>query len=123
MPQPEGRNRAVQGPALWAEKLVLALVQGYRLFFKAWVGNVCRYEPSCSSYMVQAVQRHGAGRGVRLGVWRIMRCNPWCRGGCDPVPEHDQASTGSKLFTHLWADADNVAPHADARTDLTKERR
>jgi putative membrane protein insertion efficiency factor len=123
MPQPDGRTRAVHGPSLWAETVVVTLVQGYRLFFKAWVGNVCRYEPSCSSYMLQAVQQHGAGHGVRLGVWRIMRCNPWCRGGCDPVPERDPASARIKLFTRLLADTDGAAPHADARADLTKDQR
>jgi putative membrane protein insertion efficiency factor len=83
-----------------AQRGLLLLVRGYRLFFKAWVGNVCRYEPSCSSYMMQAVERHGALRGGALGTWRILRCNPWCQGGCDPVPDaHSQP--GSGLFTRL----------------------
>jgi putative membrane protein insertion efficiency factor len=82
--------------------VLLALVRGYRLFFKAWVGNVCRYEPSCSSYMLQAVQRHGAARGAALGTWRILRCNPWCQGGCDPVPEH-LTKPGHGLFSRLAA--------------------
>ncbi len=83
-----------------AQRALLLLVRGYRLFFKAWVGNVCRYEPSCSSYMMQAVQRHGAARGAALGTWRILRCNPWCQGGCDPVPEHPPKA-GLGLFTRL----------------------
>jgi uncharacterized protein len=65
---------------------LIALVQAYRLLFRHWVGPVCRYEPSCSTYALQALQQHGAWRGGRLSAWRVMRCNPWCLGGHDPVP-------------------------------------
>lgn len=47
---------------------------------------VCRFQPTCSEYMIQAIQTHGFLRGVVLGVWRILRCNPLCKGGADPVP-------------------------------------
>jgi putative membrane protein insertion efficiency factor len=46
----------------------------------------CRYEPTCSAYAVTAVQRHGVPRGLLLGAWRILRCNPFSHGGFDPVP-------------------------------------
>lgn len=71
----------------WPQQLLSALVQGYRLFFKPWVGNVCRFEPSCSSYALTALQRHGAWRGSGLAAWRVLRCHPGCAGGHDPVPE------------------------------------
>ena len=45
-----------------------------------------RFEPTCSHYFIEAVQVHGALRGAAMGVWRVMRCNPLCKGGCDPVP-------------------------------------
>lgn len=47
---------------------------------------VCRFQPTCSTYMIQALQQHGLGRGLGLGLYRILRCNPLCRGGDDPVP-------------------------------------
>jgi putative membrane protein insertion efficiency factor len=59
----------------------------YRLLLKPWVGNACRFEPSCSAYALQALQRHGALGGSALTGWRILRCQPWCQGGCDPVPD------------------------------------
>ena len=51
--------------------------------------RVCRYEPTCSHYAEQAVRRHGVVRGLALAGWRLLRCNPWSKGGYDPVPEDD----------------------------------
>ena len=65
---------------------LLGLVRGYRLFFKAWLGSACRFEPSCSAYALIALERHGAARGSLLTGWRLLRCHPYCHGGCDPVP-------------------------------------
>ena len=48
--------------------------------------RTCRYEPSCSRYAEQAIRRHGVIRGLALATWRLLRCNPWSRGGYDPVP-------------------------------------
>lgn len=76
------------------------LVLGYRLLFKPWIGNVCRFEPSCSAYALQALEEHGAARGATLAAARILRCHPWCDGGCDPVPTTFQMP-GSGLFTRL----------------------
>jgi uncharacterized protein len=49
----------------------------------------CRFHPSCSAYMIQAVERYGVLRGMAMGVWRICRCNPFSKGGYDPVPERE----------------------------------
>lgn len=49
--------------------------------------RVCKYEPTCSHYAEQAIRRHGPARGLALAGWRLLRCNPWSRGGYDPIPE------------------------------------
>ena len=69
------------------KRILIGLVRGYQLLFSAWVGGQCRFTPTCSNYAIEALRRHGAGRGAYLGTVRILRCQPWCRGGHDPVPE------------------------------------
>jgi putative membrane protein insertion efficiency factor len=64
----------------------MALVRGYRFFLSPWLGSSCRFEPTCSRYALEALERHGAVAGAYLGVCRIGRCHPWCSGGLDPVP-------------------------------------
>ncbi len=68
------------------QRLLLGLVRGYRLLLKPWLGNACRFEPTCSAYALQALTVHGAAAGSYLAARRILRCQPWCAGGCDPVP-------------------------------------
>lgn len=70
----------------WPRQLLMALVRGYRLLLKPWLGNSCRFEPTCSAYALLALQQHGAWRGAALGGWRVLRCHPGCTGGHDPVP-------------------------------------
>ncbi len=79
---------------------LMAAVRGYRFWFKPWLGNACRFDPTCSAYALQALQRHGALCGTALTGWRILRCQPWCDGGCDPVPEKFPNPTAG-LFTRL----------------------
>jgi putative membrane protein insertion efficiency factor len=66
--------------------LIIKLVRGYQFFLSPWVGQSCRFTPSCSHYTIEAVEIWGPIRGVWLGIKRIGRCNPWCDGGHDPVP-------------------------------------
>jgi uncharacterized protein len=70
---------------------LLLAVKFYRYFFKAWLGNACRFEPSCSQYALDALEKHGAVVGASLAGARILRCHPWCEGGCDPVPSQAPA--------------------------------
>jgi len=67
-------------------RLLMALVCGYRLLLSPWLGSACRFEPTCSVYALQALERHGAGWGSYLTAARLVRCQPWCAGGHDPVP-------------------------------------
>jgi len=64
--------------------LLIASVRFYQLFIGPLLGRHCRFEPSCSHYFIQAVNKYGAVRGAAKGVWRICRCHPWHPGGYDP---------------------------------------
>jgi putative membrane protein insertion efficiency factor len=66
--------------------LLIGLLKAYRFAISPLYGQVCRYHPSCSAYALEAVTVHGAISGSWLAVRRIARCNPWARGGHDPVP-------------------------------------
>ena len=69
-------------------KRVLALLIGaYRRHLSPRIPARCRYEPSCSAYAEEAINRHGALRGGTLAAWRVLRCNPFSHGGFDPVPD------------------------------------
>lgn len=80
----------------WPRTLLIGAVRGYRFFLKPWLGNVCRFEPTCSAYAMAALQQHGAAAGSYLAAVRILHCHPWCDGGLDPVPAAPPA-----LFTRL----------------------
>ena len=67
-------------------EVVIALLRGYKLFLSPLLPPMCRFEPTCSVYMMQAVEKHGALRGVWLGLRRLTRCHPFNPGGWDPVP-------------------------------------
>jgi putative membrane protein insertion efficiency factor len=67
--------------------LLLLLIKGYRLLVSPWLGNHCRFTPTCSEYAITAVERFGALRGSWLAIRRIGCCHPWHAGGLDPVPD------------------------------------
>ena len=69
-----------------AARLVLALLRAYKLLISPFFAGSCRYYPSCSDYMRDAVVVHGAGRGMWLGLRRLSRCHPLGAHGVDPVP-------------------------------------
>jgi putative membrane protein insertion efficiency factor len=88
----------------------MLLVRGYRLLLKPWLGSACRFEPTCSAYTLQALQQHGAVRGTALGAWRLLRCHPWCDGGCDPVPDTFAPWLGRQAGTPAAARAASTVP-------------
>jgi putative membrane protein insertion efficiency factor len=67
--------------------LLIGIVKGYRLLLSPWLGSGCRFEPTCSAYSLSALQTHGAAAGSYLTLKRLARCQPWCSGGHDPVPQ------------------------------------
>lgn len=66
--------------------ILIGFVRVYQAVVSPYFPNACRYAPTCSQYMVEAIQRHGAIRGGWLGLKRISRCHPWGGHGYDPVP-------------------------------------
>jgi putative membrane protein insertion efficiency factor len=66
--------------------LLIAPIRFYRYFLSPWLGRSCRFTPSCSLYAIEAIEIHGPIRGLWLAAKRIVRCQPWCAGGYDPVP-------------------------------------
>jgi uncharacterized protein len=67
--------------------LLIGFIRAYRWILSPLLGPSCRFEPSCSAYVEQALDRHGVRTGVWLTIKRLARCHPFCRGGIDPVPE------------------------------------
>ena len=67
-------------------KVLIVLIRGYQLFISPFLGNHCRFYPSCSHYTVEAIETHGPIRGLYLGLRRLSKCHPWHPGGFDPVP-------------------------------------
>ena len=67
-------------------RVLIVLVRGYQKVISPLLGHNCRFTPTCSQYMIQAIQVHGPAKGLLLGLWRILRCNPFHKGGYDPVP-------------------------------------
>jgi len=66
--------------------LILFLLRGYKLYVSPCLPGACRFEPTCSVYMYQAIEKKGLLKGISLGIWRLLRCHPFCAGGFDPVP-------------------------------------
>lgn len=78
-------RRFVPEEAFHVKRLLLISIGTYRRWISPALPQRCRYEPSCSAYALESVQRFGAARGLLLSVWRLLRCNPFSHGGFDPV--------------------------------------
>ena len=69
------------------KKLLMGLVRGYQLLISPFMGNNCRYTPSCSEYTLEAMDKHGPFKGIWMGLKRVGRCHPFHEGGYEPVPD------------------------------------
>lgn len=67
-------------------RALIAVIRWYQRAISAHTRPCCRFTPTCSQYAIEAIATHGALKGTALSVWRILRCNPFCKGGYDPVP-------------------------------------
>ena len=72
------------------QRLLVGLIRVYQYTLSPWIGNQCRFTPTCSEYARQAVLEHGALRGIGLALRRVSRCHPWHPGGHDPVPPRER---------------------------------
>ncbi|QBG46149.1 membrane protein insertion efficiency factor YidD [Verrucomicrobia bacterium S94] len=80
----------VQLPA----RTAILLIRGYQLIISPWLGQRCRFQPTCSHYCIEALRQHGMVYGLWLGVIRICKCHPLHPGGIDPVPERKNRNNG-----------------------------
>lgn len=70
------------------ERFLIQLVKAYQRYLSPLFPPSCRYQPTCSNYMIQAINKHGAFKGFLMGMGRIFRCHPLIMGGQDPVPDY-----------------------------------
>jgi hypothetical protein len=68
------------------KRILIRMIRWYQRHLSPILGANCKYLPTCSQYAIEAVERHGAVKGSLMALWRIIRCNPFSRGGYDPVP-------------------------------------
>jgi uncharacterized protein len=83
---PTGSDDLSGRPPSVPARLLLLLVEAYRVTLSPLLGGFCRFVPSCSLYAEEAIVRHGATRGALLATRRLLRCQPFHPGGYDPVP-------------------------------------
>ncbi len=65
--------------------VMVMLIRLYQLTLSPYIGRQCRFMPTCSNYFIEALRKKGLVRGTLMGIWRLLRCNPFCKGGYDPV--------------------------------------
>ncbi|MDP4586979.1 MAG: membrane protein insertion efficiency factor YidD [Flavobacteriales bacterium] len=72
----------------WLKQVLIFPIRIYQVAISPLLGQNCRHQPTCSNYMIQAIQEWGAIKGIRLGTKRILKCHPWGTSGHDPVPHN-----------------------------------
>ena len=94
------------------QQVLMAGVRAYRLLLSPWLGSSCRFDPTCSAYSLQALEIHGAAVGTYMTFKRLVRCNPLCAGGHDPVPQRTDSPFASCLTgaSHPAATLPSITP-------------
>jgi uncharacterized protein len=87
------------------KRIVLAPIVAYQRWVSPARPRRCRYEPTCSTYAAAAIQRFGVARGLLLGAWRLLRCNPFSHGGFDPLPDRFTLRVGPVDPAHYHGEA------------------
>ncbi|MBE9205192.1 membrane protein insertion efficiency factor YidD [Nostoc sp. LEGE 06077] len=88
--------------------LFIWLIRGYRMFISPLFPPTCRFQPTCSMYAIQAIERFGVVRGGWMAIWRILRCHPFHPGGYDPVPEIAPSETKQQdCCSHTQLNSEN----------------
>lgn len=100
-----------------ARLLLLGAISLYRLTLSGWLGGQCRFSPTCSRYAEEAIRTHGALKGSFLTVGRVFRCNPFGRGGLDPVPRSHAHNSSQDLVPDLAYDNAIQSIRAGGRRD------
>ncbi len=80
----------IEAPFIW---ILRSLIRLYKRLISPLLPAACRFHPTCSSYADEALERHGLLRGSAYATWRILRCNPFCDGGLDPVPGSERGAS------------------------------
>jgi uncharacterized protein len=97
-------RRGLYGAGAPVRALLIGCIKVYRVSLSGWLGGQCRFYPSCSLYAEDAIRVHGAVRGSGMAVWRVLRCNPFGRGGVDRV---EGAPAKSAVYDDVSQEASN----------------
>lgn len=102
-PRPSALGVAARTVLYLPRNACVVVLRAYRAAISPLYGDVCRYYPSCSAYALGSIQQHGVIKGVALGSWRILRCNPWAKGGVDDVRERHRGHLHTTSFGFVTA--------------------
>jgi putative membrane protein insertion efficiency factor len=83
--RPSGASKNGFAPQSVLRDLLIFVLRSYKRWISPMIPSACRFHPTCSEYMIEAIERHGALRGLGLGLRRLLRCHPFHQGGFDPV--------------------------------------
>lgn len=86
------------------KRVMIAIIRWYQKSVSPYKPSCCRFTPTCSAYAIEAFEKRGFFMGLLLTVWRILRCNPFCKGGYDPVPERGFKNPKSRITGEETAD-------------------